>query len=245
MEGRARTLEQGTPQTRRGDGQASANGARPEGLSGVRRSSPRPESHSAIQVTLKRAFDVAGSALALLLLSPLLLLIALMIKVDSPGPILFRQQRVGRKGEPFGMRKFRTMIVGADEHKLALLHMNDAADGLFKINNDPRVTRFGRLLRSTSLDELPQLLHVLSGRMSLVGPRPLVPNEDKLIHGDYRRRLEMRPGITGAWQVAGASQIPIDQMVKLDAEYVESWTLLHDLRLLVGTIPHVLRRRGI
>lgn len=143
------------------------------------------------------------------------------------------------------MRKFRTMIDGAEHHKPSLLHMNEAGHGLFKITKDPRITRFGRFLRATSLDELPQLIHVISGRMSLVGPRPLIPEEDALIQGEFRCRLQMRPGMTGAWQVAGASQIPIARMAELDAEYVATWSPLLDLKLLVGTVPHVVFRRGI
>jgi lipopolysaccharide/colanic/teichoic acid biosynthesis glycosyltransferase len=195
--------------------------------------------------TRKRIFDFVTTLLILIPLAPAMLLIAAIIKLDSPGPVFFRQRRVGYGGEVFSMLKFRTMIEDADAHKLSLLHMNDAADGLFKIAEDPRVTRVGRFLRSSSLDELPQLLQVLSGRMSLVGPRPLVPEEDALIEGEYRRRLEVRPGMTGVWQVAGASRIPIAEMVKLDYEYVRSWSLWGDLRLLVATLPHVVRRRGI
>ena len=201
--------------------------------------------HSRIQLILKGSLDLVGSVLALVLLAPLWLLIALMIKLDSPGPVLFRQPRIGRNGEQFGMLKFRTMIKEADARKLEILHLNEAADGLFKIEHDPRITRFGRFLRSTSLDELPQLLHVLSGRMSLVGPRPLIPEEDAQIEGEHRRRLQMRPGMTGAWQVAGASRIPISELVELDADYVSDWSLLLDLRLLIGTLPHVIRRRGM
>jgi lipopolysaccharide/colanic/teichoic acid biosynthesis glycosyltransferase len=201
--------------------------------------------HSRLQVALKRTFDIIGSGLALIALSPFLLLIALMIKADSPGPVLFRQPRVGRNGEVFAMWKFRTMIKDADRQKLSLLHMNDAGRGLFKITHDPRVTGFGRLLRTTSLDELPQLLHVLFGRMSLVGPRPLIPEEDAQIKGQHRRRLQMRPGMTGAWQVAGASRIPLSEMVDLDDEYISDWSLSRDIRLLVGTVPHVFMRRGI
>ena len=197
------------------------------------------------QIVLKRGLDIVGSLLLLAILLPLFLLIAAMIKLDSPGPIFFRQPRVGRRGEVFAMRKFRTMIKDADAHKLSLLHLNQAAEGLFKIPRDPRITRFGQFLRTTSLDELPQLLHVLSGRMSLVGPRPLVPEEDALIAGSYRRRLQVRPGITGEWQVAGASRIPISEMVRLDDDYLKSWSLLRDMRLLLATVPHVVGRRGL
>jgi lipopolysaccharide/colanic/teichoic acid biosynthesis glycosyltransferase len=204
-----------------------------------------PRAHPPIQVALKRLFDVVGSALLLVLLSPLWLLIAALIKLDSRGPVLFSQPRVGRHGDVFAMKKFRTMVAGADAHKPALLHMNEAGDGLFKISQDPRTTRIGRFLRSTSLDELPQLIHVVSGRMSLVGPRPLVPEEDALIRDGYRVRETMRPGMTGAWQVAGASSIPISEMARLDQRYVAEWSLLADLKLLVLTIPHVVKRRGM
>lgn len=193
----------------------------------------------------KRVFDATISGLALLLLSPLLALIAIAIKLDTPGPILFRQRRIGRYGEPFGMLKFRTMVDGADERKHYLRHLNEAADGLFKINRDPRITRVGRLLRSTSFDELPQLVQVLTGEMSIVGPRPLIAEEDSQIRGADRRREQMRPGLTGPWQVAGSSKIPLSEMVKLDANYVDSWTLVGDLSLIVRTVPHVLMRRGV
>jgi lipopolysaccharide/colanic/teichoic acid biosynthesis glycosyltransferase len=171
--------------------------------------------------------------------------IALLIKIDAPGPILFRQRRIGRDGEAFSMLKFRTMVDGADEQKAQLLHLNEAAEGLFKINGDPRVTGIGRWLRGTSLDELPQLLHVVTGKMSLVGPRPLVPEEDALITGQNRRRLEMRPGMTGVWQVNGASTVPIHEMVVLDRGYREDWSLLLDAKLLLRTASHVILRRSL
>jgi lipopolysaccharide/colanic/teichoic acid biosynthesis glycosyltransferase len=245
MDSQARAREQKLDMT------SSAPAEAPAWRETLDRPAPQPptetltENHSSFQIACKRALDVAGSLLILIVLSPFLLLIAALIKIDSPGPVFFRQTRVGRGGELFEMRKFRTMIDGADAHKLSLLHMNEAGDGLFKIPEDPRVTRFGRFLRSTSLDELPQLFQVVTGRMSLVGPRPLVLDEDARIHGRDRCRLEMRPGMTGAWQVAGASQIPIAEMAKLDSDYVADWTLMKDLRLLVGTVPHVLLRRGI
>jgi lipopolysaccharide/colanic/teichoic acid biosynthesis glycosyltransferase len=194
---------------------------------------------------LKRTIDLIGALLLVVVLAPVWLMIALLIKADSPGPILFRQRRIGREGKAFSMLKFRTMIDGADNHKASLLHLNEAADGLFKINGDPRVTRVGRWLRATSLDELPQLLHVVSGRMSLVGPRPLVPEEDARITGGQRRRLQMRPGMTGAWQVAGASSIPINEMVVLDGTYVDDWSLWLDAKLLAQTAGHVIRRKGL
>jgi lipopolysaccharide/colanic/teichoic acid biosynthesis glycosyltransferase len=197
------------------------------------------------EMAIKRGVDLVGALLLVALLSPLLLLIALLIKLDSPGPILFRQRRIGRDGQPFWMFKFRTMVDGADEQKAALRHLNEAADGLFKIDGDPRITRIGRWLRGTCLDELPQVLHVLSGRMSLVGPRPLVPDEDEQILGEDRRRLSIRPGMTGVWQVGGASAIPIREMVKLDSDYIENWSLWLDCKLLLQTASYVVLRRGL
>jgi lipopolysaccharide/colanic/teichoic acid biosynthesis glycosyltransferase len=193
----------------------------------------------------KRAFDLIGAFLLTIALAPAWIAIALLIKADSPGPILFRQRRVGRDGRSFGMLKFRTMVDGADARKPALLHLNQAADGLFKIYDDPRVTRIGRWLRTTSLDELPQILHVLTGKMSLVGPRPLVPEEDAQINGAHRRRLAMRPGMTGPWQVAGASSVPIHEMVDLDCSYLENWSLWLDVKLLARTAGLVVARRGL
>jgi lipopolysaccharide/colanic/teichoic acid biosynthesis glycosyltransferase len=201
--------------------------------------------HGLVARAAKRAFDVVGALLLIALLAPAWLMIALLIRADSPGPIVFRQRRIGRDGQPFWMLKFRTMVDGADFYKSALLHLNEAADGLFKINGDPRVTRTGNWLRATCLDELPQLLNVVTGRMSLVGPRPLVPEEDAKIQGSHRRRLQMRPGMTGVWQVAGASAIPINVMVELDSDYLEKWSLWSDLKLLAGTASLVLLRKGL
>jgi lipopolysaccharide/colanic/teichoic acid biosynthesis glycosyltransferase len=201
--------------------------------------------HGTLAMATKRAVDLVCSMLLLTLLSPLLLVIAMLIKADSPGPILFRQRRIGRRGEAFWMLKFRTMIDGADEQKAALRHLNEAADGLFKIDGDPRVTQVGRWLRATSLDELPQLVHVLTGKMSLVGPRPLVPDEDAQILGSNRRRLQMRPGMTGVWQIGGASAIPIQEMVKLDAGYVDNWSLWVDAKVIAETAAHVVMRKSM
>lgn len=194
---------------------------------------------------IKRMFDLLFASVAILVLAPFMVAVALAIKIDSPGPVFFRQRRVGRWGSEFEMLKFRTMVDGADDHKHRLRHLNEAAEGLFKITRDPRVTRTGRPLRSTSLDELPQLFQVLRGEMSLVGPRPLVTDEDAKIAGPYRRRVEMRPGLTGPWQVAGASRVPISEMAVLDRDYVESWSLWGDLKLILRTVPHVVLRRGV
>jgi exopolysaccharide biosynthesis polyprenyl glycosylphosphotransferase len=192
---------------------------------------------------LKRTMDLVVSILALLVFSPALLLAALLIKLDSPGRVLFRQRRVGAAGREFSIIKFRTMVADADEKKEAFAHLNKHAAGdarMFKIPNDPRLTRAGRLLRRLSLDELPQLINVLRGEMSLVGPRPLIPSEDEHVEGWGRRRLELKPGITGLWQVLGRSEIPFEDMVRLDYLYVTNWSLWHDLRLICGTVPAML-----
>jgi lipopolysaccharide/colanic/teichoic acid biosynthesis glycosyltransferase len=193
----------------------------------------------------KRAFDLVGAILLLVVLAPFWITMALLIKLDSPGPILFRQRRIGRDGTPFSMLKFRTMVDGADAHKPSLLHLNEAGAGLFKINGDPRVTRVGQWLRATSMDELPQLLHVVTGQMSLVGPRPLVPEEDAQITGFDRRRLAMRPGMTGAWQAGGDRSISILQMADIDNDYVQHWSIWTDVRLLFETAAHVALRKGL
>jgi lipopolysaccharide/colanic/teichoic acid biosynthesis glycosyltransferase len=201
--------------------------------------------HGLLARGLKRTVDIVGALLLVTILMPALAMIAFLIKADSPGPILFRQRRIGQDGRAFTMFKFRTMIDGADDQKAALMHLNEAAEGLFKIDGDPRVTRVGRWLRATSMDELPQLLHVITAKMSLVGPRPLVPEEDARIMGSQRRRLQMRPGMTGVWQVGGASRIPIHEMVKLDTGYVDNWSLWTDVRLIGVTAAHVVMRKGL
>jgi lipopolysaccharide/colanic/teichoic acid biosynthesis glycosyltransferase len=193
---------------------------------------------------IKRTFDVVGSALALALLSPLLVAIAVAIKLDSPGSVLYRQRRAGRHGEPFRMLKFRSMVDGADRMQDGLLHLNEA-EGVFKIADDPRITRAGAWLRRLHLDELPQLVNVLRGEMSLVGPRPLPLEEDGRLEGWHRRRLDLRPGITGVWQVLGSSRIPVREMVRIDYQYVANWSLWNDVRILLLTVPQVVRRRGL
>jgi exopolysaccharide biosynthesis polyprenyl glycosylphosphotransferase len=193
---------------------------------------------------VKRGFDMVGASTAILLLAPVFALVALAIRMDSRGPLLFRQLRVGRDGEQFWMLKFRTMIDGADQQKAELVSLNEA-DGLFKIANDPRITAVGGFLRKTSLDELPQLFNVLRGEMSLVGPRPLVYEEDARIEGFSRRRLDVTPGMTGAWQVLGSSRIPMHDMITIDYLYRANWSLWLDVKILLRTVPHVLRRRGM
>lgn len=193
---------------------------------------------------VKRAFDLGISCIALAVLSPALAAIALTIKLDSRGSVFFRQQRAGQHGRHFRIFKFRSMVEDADAQRPEMTHLSDSPD-LFKIANDPRVTRVGRFLRRWSLDELPQLLNVARGEMSLVGPRPLPINEDQLIQGFYRSRHDLRPGITGHWQVLGSWRIPLDDMITLDYLYVANWSLWADIRVLWRTVPYVLGRRGV
>jgi exopolysaccharide biosynthesis polyprenyl glycosylphosphotransferase len=194
---------------------------------------------------VKRSFDFVGAAVALLVLAPFLAAIALAIKLDSRGPVLFRQRRMGRNGVPFEMLKFRTMVDGAEAQKSALAARNEAGGGIFKIKDDPRITTVGGFLRRISLDELPQLFNVLLGDMSLVGPRPLPLDEDDRIEGWRRSRLELPPGITGPWQVFGSARIPLNEMVKIDYLYGANWSLWLDVKILLRTVPFVLGRRGL
>lgn len=191
----------------------------------------------------KRVFDVAVCILLLPVVVPLLLLCALAIRLDSPGPILIAQERTGRDGTPFRMLKFRTMVQNADELKTQLAHLNVLPPPDFKIPRDPRITRVGRLLRQTSLDELPQLFNVLRGDMSLVGPRPtsFAPSTYQLWH---TYRLEVTPGITGLWQVKGRNTTTFDERLRLDIEYIEHRSFGLDLKILLQTVPSVLRRTG-
>jgi exopolysaccharide biosynthesis polyprenyl glycosylphosphotransferase len=195
--------------------------------------------------TVKRAFDLTGACLGLLVVAPMLIAIAIAIKLDSRGPVFFKQKRVGRHGEHFGLFKFRTMIRGADALKDSLRDRNEAQDGLFKIADDPRVTRVGKFLRKTSLDELPQLFNVVRGEMSLVGPRPLVVDEDCHVTGWYRRRLELMPGMTGPWQILGPARVPLREMGAIDYLYVANWSLWADVKILLRTVRHVLARQGL
>ena len=193
----------------------------------------------------KRVFDLIGASLGLLAVSPLLIGVAIAIKLDSRGPVFFRQQRVGRHGKRFHMLKFRTMVPEAEAMKDSLRHRNEAMEGLFKIAEDPRVTRVGRWLRSTALDELPQLWNIVRGEMSLVGPRPLVIEEDQRIEGWHRRRLELMPGMTGPWQILGPARVPLREMVAIDYLYVANWSPWSDIKILLRTVPHVVGRRGL
>jgi exopolysaccharide biosynthesis polyprenyl glycosylphosphotransferase len=194
---------------------------------------------------LKRLVDVVGAAVLLLALSPLFLIVALLIKLNDRGPVLFWQLRVGRWGRPFWFPKFRSMVVNAEELKAKLLAQNDHGDSVtFKMKRDPRITWIGRIIRKTSIDELPQLWCVLKGDMSLVGPRPPVPQEVAKYTLTQRRRLEVSPGLTCLWQIGGRGDLPFSRQVELDIEYIESRSLWMDLRILVKTIPAVLLGRG-
>jgi exopolysaccharide biosynthesis polyprenyl glycosylphosphotransferase len=193
---------------------------------------------------MKRVADFVLSALGIVLISPLLVLIAIWIKLDSKGPVIIKQKRIGKNGAPFYMLKFRSMVANAEELKAALAHQNEAIGPVFKMKNDPRVTRVGRFIRKYSLDELPQLFNVLFGQMSLIGPRPPLPNEVEQ-YTDYQwRRFDVRPGITGLWQVSGRSDLPFDEWVKLDIYYIERWSLSLEFKILLKTIPVVLKGEG-
>jgi len=170
--------------------------------------------------------------------------LALIIKLDSPGPIFYTSPRVGREGRVFNMYKFRSMVTDADEQKESLRELNEADGPLFKIKNDPRQTRTGRLIRRLSLDELPQVFNVLLGQMSLVGPRPPLPEEVALYKPWHHQRLAVVGGMTGLWQVSGRSDLSFDELCLLDIYYIENWTLGSDVRILLQTIPHLLSRKG-
>jgi exopolysaccharide biosynthesis polyprenyl glycosylphosphotransferase len=197
---------------------------------------------------VKRAFDVAVSAVALLLLAPVLAACAVAIKLDTPGPVFFRQRRVGKDERRFEVLKFRSMHLDAERRKaeVAALNFHGGGNdsGMFKIRHDPRITPVGGFLRRTSLDELPQLVNVLRGEMSLVGPRPLIESEFEQITGRFRRRSRITPGLTGLWQVNGRSEVPFEEMISLDLLYAATWSLRRDLKLLARTVSAVLRGDG-
>jgi exopolysaccharide biosynthesis polyprenyl glycosylphosphotransferase len=197
-----------------------------------------------LQAAAKRACDVVLAAAGLLALAPLFAVVALAVRATSRGPVLFRQQRVGFRGRPFTLLKFRTMVDGADRMLGALLDRNEADGPLFKLRRDPRVTRVGAVLRRHSLDELPQLWNVLKGEMSLVGPRPPLPAEVERYEEWQHDRLEVRPGITGLWQVSGRSELSFDDYVRLDLFYVENWSVAYDLYILSKTVPLLVSARG-
>jgi exopolysaccharide biosynthesis polyprenyl glycosylphosphotransferase len=191
----------------------------------------------------KRGMDIVGASLLLVVSAPIWIVVAVAVKLDSPGPVVFRQKRVGRAGKVFRLMKFRSMVADAEARRGALLAMSRQSAWL-DLEHDPRTTRVGRFLRLTSLDELPQLWNVLRGDMSLVGPRPLIAEEDQNVNGWARRRLDLTPGITGVWQVMGRAHIPFEQMIMLDYLYVANWSLWADVKLILQTVPVVLTRRG-
>jgi exopolysaccharide biosynthesis polyprenyl glycosylphosphotransferase len=196
------------------------------------------------QQLLKQLLDIVVAAAALILLGPLLLLAAIAVKVTSKGPVLFRQERVGLHGRAFDMLKFRSMVSNAEELKSALTAHNERSGPVFKITDDPRITPVGRFLRKYSIDELPQLVNVLRGDMSLVGPRPALPSEVARYEGWQRRRLSVRPGLTCVWQVSGRDRVSFATWMLLDMRYIDHWSLWEDLRLIVRTLPIVVSGRG-
>jgi lipopolysaccharide/colanic/teichoic acid biosynthesis glycosyltransferase len=194
---------------------------------------------------VKRTLDIGGATILILTLFPLFFVVAILIKATDGGPVFFIQKRVGRWGREFAFPKFRSMVVNAEALKDTLLDRNDLGDSVtFKMKNDPRITWIGRIIRKFSIDELPQLWCVLRGDMSLVGPRPPVPREVARYTLEDRRRLDITPGLTCIWQVSGRSDIPFEQQVELDVQYIESQSLFVDIRLLLKTIPAVLLGRG-
>jgi len=215
-----------------------------EDLNGIPLIGIREIAFSRWGLVLKRAIDVVASSLGLVALSPLLSLVALAIKLDSPGPVLFRQVRVGKNGKHFVLYKFRSMHEGAEQEQEKLAELNEATGPLFKIRDDPRLTRVGRIIRRMSIDELPQLYNVLRGEMSLVGPRPPIPKEVEAYQDWHKKRLEISPGLTGLWQVSGRSDLTFDEMVLLDIYYIENWSPALDTIITLRTIPRVLFGNG-
>ena len=195
-------------------------------------------------LAIKRIVDALIAAVTMLALSPFWALFALLIKLDSPGPVYFRQTRLGKGGKPFTAYKFRSMGEKAEAELASLMEKNEADGPIFKIKNDPRITKVGRVLRRTSLDELPQLINVLKGEMSLVGPRPPLPSEVEQYEPWHLKRLDAAPGLTGLWQVSGRSELPFDEMVMLDIYYIENWSLGMDIKIILRTIPAVISGKG-
>jgi lipopolysaccharide/colanic/teichoic acid biosynthesis glycosyltransferase len=196
------------------------------------------------KLAVKRTIDIVGASIGLLLVLPLIVVISIAVATTSRGPILYRQKRIGRGGRPFTFLKFRSMYRDAESRLSGLRYLNDASGPVFKMKSDPRVTPVGRVLRRWSMDELPQLVNVIAGQMSLVGPRPPLPQEVDEYGELARQRLLVKPGITCIWQVSGRSDVDFDRWVTMDLEYVFAWSLLLDLKLLARTLPAVLGRRG-
>lgn len=203
------------------------------------------DARNGVYPATKRAIDITGAGTGLLLLAPLFIVVALLVRLESTGPVFFTQLRVGRRGRPFRCRKFRSMYVDAEARKQELADRNEMRGGMtFKMKRDPRITRIGRFIRKASIDELPQLWNVLVGEMSLVGPRPPVPGEVANYTALDRKRLSVKPGITCIWQVTGRSDIPFEEQVNLDLRYISERSLLLDIKLLLMTVPAVLFARG-
>ncbi len=193
---------------------------------------------------LKRITDILFSLVIITLLLPLFLFLASIIKMDSRGKIFFTQSRIGRDGKRFKMYKFRSMISNAEEMQANITKQNEADGPIFKIKKDPRITRIGKVLRKLSMDELPQIFNVLRGEMSLVGPRPPLPKEVEKYNTWHLKRLHVNPGMTGLWQVSGRSDLPFEEMVKLDIYYIQTWSVWQDIKILLKTIPVVLFTKG-
>ncbi len=224
--------------------QLSLGGVDLESINGIPLISIKRTALTGLNLAVKRIFDVVVTTLALIGSAPIWLLVALAIKIDSPGPVLFKQPRAGRNGRPFTVYKFRSMTYDAESVLEELRDRNEASGPMFKIRDDPRRTRVGRFIREFSLDELPQMINVLRGEMSWVGPRPALLAEVAQYKDWHRRRLEVQPGITGLWQVSGRSDLTFDEMVMLDVYYAENWCMALDLRILLRTVPQVLFGEG-
>ncbi|MBK6916326.1 MAG: sugar transferase [Deltaproteobacteria bacterium] len=196
------------------------------------------------RLAVKRLLDIAGSLFGLLLASPIMLAAAIAVRIESEGPLLFRQIRAGRNGRKFTMLKFRSMVVDAEKLRAKLDHLNEMDGPVFKIRHDPRITKVGRFIRKTSLDELPQLFNVLMGDMSLVGPRPALPSEVEQYQPWQRRRLSVKPGLTGLWQVSGRNQVDFEEWMQLDLRYIDTWSLWLDIKIILKTVPTVLFHKG-
>jgi len=222
---------------------ATANGAAAPALAPAMPALPHVRGDVYARVG-KRLVDLVGGFAALALAGPIILLAALAVRLTSRGPAFYKSTRLGKNGRPFTFYKLRSMYVGADAERAKLMHMNEADGPVFKIARDPRVTRVGQWMRSTSVDELPQLLNVLKGDMSLVGPRPPLPEEAEKYEAWQRRRLDVKPGITCLWQVSGRSRLGFDEWMRLDLEYIRRQSLATDLWILVRTVPAVLSREG-
>lgn len=199
---------------------------------------------SEARLAAKRLLDFTGALIGIILTGPVMLATAIAIRVTDPGPVLFRQVRAGRNGRKFTMLKFRSMVMDAEKRKAELMHLNEMDGPVFKIQRDPRITAVGRFIRKTSIDELPQLFNILFGDMSLVGPRPPLPSEVDQYEPWQRRRLSVKPGLTGMWQVSGRNQIDFDEWMRMDLEYIDSWSLWLDLKIILKTIPAVVLRSG-